>query len=141
MDSDLQSAVYNFIQATKEITGGNKNMEMREVKETKKKAKQHIIDMMINKQLSYIELDGTYLLLKQKLNKPTLNVEFAARAYQEFHKEPSRLVGSEEERSTSFGKYMFGLQKHLSDVQHDITVSKRVPMAARLLDQFPLNNT
>lgn len=134
MDNNLQSIVQSFITTTKELSGGNGGT--KELRERKKQAKQHIIDIMKEKQLTYIELDGYYLVLKQTFSKPTLNAEFATRAFTEFHKDQQRLTGDPAQVAICFGHYLFGLQKHLAEQSYDLKLSKKKPMAAMLFEEF-----
>ena len=134
MNTTLGDAVQSFFSATMELSGENTNT--KDVRERKKQAKQHIIDIMKHDNIPFIEIEGQFLVLKHKTTKPPINNEFAARAYNEFHKDPQRGVGEPNQVAACFGEFMFALQKHLSETTDDLKLSKKKPMAALLFDEF-----
>lgn len=134
MNESLKEAVQLFFSATMELSGDQNNT--KDVRERKKQAKQHIIDIMKNDNIPFIEIEGQFLVLKQKTTKPAINAEFVARSFIEFHKDPQRSVGEQNQVAACFGEFTFALQKHMSETSDDLKLSKKKPMAALLFDEF-----
>jgi hypothetical protein len=134
-DVGLQDAVKSYVQATSELSGGqNCN---KECKQRIKQAKLHIMSVMKEKKLAFLELNpSNFLVLKSKPCKHPMTPDFAANAFKQFHLDPTRLNGTTDSVAASFGQFLFALQKHCSDTTDDLKLSKKKPMAALLFDEF-----
>ena len=139
IESTLKSAVQSYLDATKDLA--NEQSDKKAVREQKKAAKQQIIDLMVNGGLSYINVDGTYIVIKQKLTKPCMNAEFVARAYVEFHKIPEHLNRPVAEAAELFGVFLFDLQKKLCDPENDLKITTKPPLCAMLAETYPTTGT
>jgi len=136
---ELLDAVQCFMQCMKELSGKETGVA-KEMRDRKKAAKEHILKIMKEKRLGYIEIEGNYLVLKSKLSRPTLNVEFLGKAFKEFHVDPSRLQGDIDTVSLRFAEYVLGLQKHCAERKEDVEFSRKKPMSAMLMEEFHVLN-
>jgi hypothetical protein len=138
MNEDLQKAVHCFVNTMQELSGDKINT--KDMRERKKQAKQHIVNVMKNEKIPFIEVDGKYLVLGDKNVKPSINLEFVVNCYREFHKDPARSNGDISQVSARFGEYLFAFQKHLGERTADLKVSKKPPMCALLMKEFNFTN-
>ena len=135
--ASAQQAINAFVQATKELSGGQR--ASKEVRERKAAAKGMIIQFMKEQKMDFIEVDGLFLVLKKKKSKPPINDQFLGRGYKEFHSNQNHLQGTIDEVSLRFGQFIFFMQKKLSVETHDVVLTKRKPLTAVLFDEFNFN--
>ena len=108
----------------------------------KKQAKDHIIKTMVDKKVSFIEHNGNYIILQEKLKPRKLCKEVVVRAFTEFSSNANLHGGAavtKEQQAIRFGDYCTAVCKHLGSRTLNLTLTTIKPLQALVLEnlQFP----
>ena len=122
-----EQAVKLFIQAC-EVQRDNA-AKNKIVTAQKDNAKGVLLDYLIQSKQTFVSCDGKYIVLKPKINKPSLNAAFIAGCYRQFNQKITTRPIQEQEAET-FGRYCTSLQTELSEHSQEISLSTSRPICA-----------
>lgn len=111
-------------------------------REHKKQARGHIINVLKQEKKTFVEHHGTYIVLKENVKKMPITKELVARAYKEFNSNVQLHGGNEtnaDVRACRFGEYVFALSKHLGTKEIGLTITKKRPIQAIVIDSMKIN--
>jgi hypothetical protein len=79
--------------------------------------------------LTYIAIDGKYILFKTRTSKPPMNAELLAACYAKYNLVHLKRTGIEHE-SDQFAKFCATVQNELSTQERDIVISDKIPLCS-----------
>ncbi len=80
--------------------------------------------------LTYIAIDGKYILLKTRTAKPPMNAELLALCYAKYNLAILKRTGNFEHESDQFAKFCATVQAELSTQDRDIVISDKIPLCS-----------
>jgi hypothetical protein len=110
-ERELEKNVITYLRATQSIN--ELQLQIKNLKETREKAKAPMLEIMNRRNVKYLEINGSYIIIRQTSKKQSINGDFIKSAFVKFVDDDDVNLDPNT-RATRFVQFIFGLQDYFT---------------------------